>query len=194
MALPYQSLHGRIRSYACLSVRQLLLPLFSGVRGSSGIRTINFYTVLRPTSHGTKLLKHTQTPNTMASVETLTPAPVEPYYSRGLRERYRADALQNLSSTEQSTKYADITYEVDHAKYLARCASRLTSEQLAQELPAGFPKKLDGPLVWSTKDLESKEHEYVYMITSEDKAEVFQALEHFNSNHPSHKVRFLCCD
>ncbi|CAK7237948.1 hypothetical protein SBRCBS47491_010217 [Sporothrix bragantina] len=75
----------------------------------------------------------------------------------------------------------DIGYSPDWDKYTARTQHRVASEKLSQELPAGFPKKLDLELVWNPKSLETSGYNWNYVLTDDDIAELEAALAHFKS-------------
>ncbi|RXW23662.1 hypothetical protein EST38_g2214 [Candolleomyces aberdarensis] len=54
----------------------------------------------------------------------------------------------------------DISYHPDEARWQARTAQRLTENSNLPKtpLPAGFPAKVDSPLVWEGKDWKSESH------------------------------------
>ncbi|KAK5654756.1 hypothetical protein OQA88_7081 [Cercophora sp. LCS_1] len=111
---------------------------------------------------------------------------VRPYYSQGLRARYYTDGIraeQAQAEVESGSKYADISYEVDEAKFLARTYRRASAGGLPTTVPAGWPEQLEGPLVWDPESF-SDEGEYVYTLTDQDKTELLHALH-------SYKVRKL---
>jgi hypothetical protein len=113
------------------------------------------------------------------SLETQSPSFPAPYYSRGLREKYCLDALKiPIDRTSEIETYADIDYEANEAKYRARSARRLAAGGLETEVPAGWPKTLNHPLVWSGSDFPD-ENEYVVVLTEEEKKEVSDALKYF---------------
>jgi len=100
----------------------------------------------------------------------------EPYYSHGLRARFQIDGIRaEQQAKEEPGKYADIQYEIDEQKYRARAAARVAAGGLPTSVPAGWPSKLEGPLVWSSDSFQS-EKEYVYELTVDDKAELLDAL------------------
>jgi hypothetical protein len=90
------------------------------------------------------------------SVEVLSPSGLEPYYSQGLRNRYRVDALKPPFFEKASQVYADMEYEVDEGKFRARSEARLQAVSLEMDVPAGWPKVLHGPLVWTGANFEDK--------------------------------------
>jgi hypothetical protein len=112
-------------------------------------------------------------------VEVLAPRVPEPYYSRSLRAQYRLDALNPAPVDPGSVAYAKVQYEVDERKYRARAEARLRAGGLQTEVPAGWPKVLKGPLVWSGSDFDDGNDEYVYTLTEADKAEIAAALKFF---------------
>ncbi|KAK4208755.1 putative taurine catabolism dioxygenase TauD [Rhypophila decipiens] len=124
-----------------------------------------------------------QTDNTAPSE-----API-PYYSQGLRARFHIDGVRaEQAKLETSGKFADIGYEVEEDKYLARVAARVKAGNLPTAVPAGWPTELQGPLVW-TSDSFPDEKDYVYHLTPEDKTELLDALEYFKDQGlDGHKV------
>lgn len=101
------------------------------------------------------------------------------YYSQGLRERFRIDALKlQPPAIDKDEKYADIDYQIDEAKYMARSKAIVRAGGLETKVPAGFPKTLEGPLVWKGTDFQD-EDEYVIRLEESDKAELQQALDYF---------------
>lgn len=76
----------------------------------------------------------------------------------------------------------DIEYHPDEAKWKARTARRLAEDLSlpSTPLPAGFPQKLDSPLVWQGSDWKD-EKEWVYELNADQLKEVDDALKHFRS-------------
>ncbi|KAF7323259.1 Clavaminate synthase-like protein [Mycena chlorophos] len=76
----------------------------------------------------------------------------------------------------------DISYHPDPEKFRARTARRLAEDPTLpqQPLPAGFPARVDGPIVWEGKDWID-ESQWVYNLSQEQLAEIDKALAHFNS-------------
>ena len=109
----------------------------------------------------------------------MTPiAPIE-YYSGALREKFRLDALKlNPPAIGPDQVYADIEYKIDENKYHARSQARIGASGLETSLPIGWPKALDGPLVWTGVDLED-EGQYVLRLGDSEKAELVAALRHY---------------
>jgi hypothetical protein len=111
------------------------------------------------------------------STEIQPQAPPVSYYSRGLREKYRVDALK--APVDKAPEiYADIDYDTNEAKYHARSERRLAAGGLETEVPVGWPKTLNGPLVWKGSDFLD-ENEYIVRLTENEKAEVLEALNYF---------------
>ncbi|KAL4965150.1 TauD/TfdA family dioxygenase [Aspergillus stella-maris] len=104
----------------------------------------------------------------------------EAYYSSGLRARFLLDADRTAAKpkTHSPATYAKIGYEVDEVAYRKRVQASLAAEDLPQKVPAGWPTRLSGPLVWDKEDFPD-ETEYVYYLTDEDKREISEALEIF---------------
>ena len=104
------------------------------------------------------------------------------YYSRGLRERFRLDALKLQEPVgEKGQVYADIGYEIDENKYHARSQARLRAGGLPTTVPIGWPETLEGPLVWTGTDFED-EKRYILRLDDNDKAELKEALECFKGS------------
>lgn len=125
------------------------------------------------------------------SLEVLSPTDIftqataplhEEYYSHGLRERFRIDGLKlPVAETGPETgpeTYADIEYDVDEAKFQARSEARIRAGGLESSVPEGWPKAVQGPLVWTSTDFID-EREYVYRLTDDNKAEILGALKYF---------------
>lgn len=112
------------------------------------------------------------------------PRVTAPYYSSGLRARFLTDGMRldqrDADGGRSPPKYADIEYEIDEQKYLARSKARMAAGGLPTEVPPGWPQKLEGPLVWSSNDFPN-EDEYVYTLTDDDKTELLYALHSFKS-------------
>ncbi|KAK3349051.1 hypothetical protein B0T25DRAFT_233231 [Lasiosphaeria hispida] len=106
----------------------------------------------------------------------------EPYYSQGLRARFQVDGIRaEQAAASAGEAFADISYEIDEEKYLARAAARVKAGNLPTEVPAGWPKELTGPLVWDSNSFPD-ESEYVYTLTDADKAELLAALAAFKTH------------
>ncbi|KAK0644660.1 hypothetical protein B0T16DRAFT_460692 [Cercophora newfieldiana] len=102
------------------------------------------------------------------------------YYSRGLRARFATDGIraEQARIAAAAPSYADIDYEIDEQKYLARSKARVEAGGLPAEVPGGWPTKLEGPLAWSSDSFQD-ESEYVYTLTDDDKTELLAALKTF---------------
>jgi hypothetical protein len=72
----------------------------------------------------------------------------------------------------------DIEYEPNIEKWRTRTRHRLGTEQLPQELPPGFPKKLVSDLVWQGDQLEGV-YDWTYELNNAELDEIEQALAHF---------------
>lgn len=100
------------------------------------------------------------------------------YYSVNVQERFPADLFTAVRTPPPLSQGADIRYEYNERKHLARKASRLQAGGLRTDLPKGWPKALEGPLVWTTSDYLD-ESLYAYSLSTSDKTEIVDALEHF---------------
>lgn len=87
------------------------------------------------------------------------------------------------TETLLQSKQPDIQYHPDQAKFQARTARRLAENpNLAQtSLPAGFPLKVEGPIVWEGKDWTS-EDQWVYKLSAAELQEINDALAHFKGS------------
>ncbi|KAK3395145.1 hypothetical protein B0H63DRAFT_64633 [Podospora didyma] len=104
-----------------------------------------------------------------------------PYYSQGLRARFNIDGVRaEQAKAEKDAPYADIAYDFNEAKFLARAAARAKAGGLPQAVPDGWPTALKGPLVW-TSDTFEDESEYVHNLTAADKTELLTALASFKA-------------
>lgn len=108
--------------------------------------------------------------------------PIEPYYSHGLRERYRLDAFK-MPFARKEQVYADIEYRADYTKYLSRSASRVRAGGLESDVPNGWPKAVNGPLVWTATDFKD-ETEFVHSLSEIEKIEIKEALKYFRGRAP----------
>jgi hypothetical protein len=79
-------------------------------------------------------------------------------------------------------KQPDIEYHPDEAKYRARRTRRFAENpDLANApLPDGFPKKVEGPIVWEGDDWTDEE-QWVYNLSNTELKEISNALTHFKS-------------
>lgn len=71
----------------------------------------------------------------------------------------------------------DIGYEPNLDKYLARVQRRLQTEQLARELPAGFPSRLESDLVWD--NTIGNKYNWTYELNETELQEIEDALKFF---------------
>lgn len=100
-----------------------------------------------------------------------------PYYSQGLREKYRIGEIQP-SPLQKTQASPDISWMPDLEKYLARTSATIRAGGLEKEVPPGWPKHLNSPLAWSGNDFEN-EDAYIHLLTDEEKAEIDNALIQF---------------
>ncbi len=115
-----------------------------------------------------------------AAVVLLPHDPMKEYYSPGLRGKYQLDAVKKPVPAISET-YADIGYVTDKAQWMARTEARLRAGGLEKELPAGWPKVIEGPMVWSADSFKN-EDDFVVRLTEEDISEIASALKHFNGD------------
>ena len=91
--------------------------------------------------------------------------------------------LLSISSAEETEAHQpDIEYQPDRTKWEARTARRLAADPSlpTKALPAGYPKKLESPLVWQGSDW-TDEKKWIYPLTASDLSEIADALKHFRS-------------
>jgi hypothetical protein len=79
-----------------------------------------------------------------------------------------------------TAKQPDIQYHPSYEKFLQRRARRLAENPDLPNvsLPKGFPKQVEGPIVWEGEDWES-EDQWVYQLSVAELKEIDDALEHF---------------
>lgn len=93
---------------------------------------------------------------------------------RGKHFPSKMSAVQTITEPTQP----DIQYHPDYAKYQERVRRRKETESLQTDLPAGFPAKLDSPLVWEGKDVE-KRSDWIYQLSEAHLDEIDGALKRF---------------
>lgn len=91
---------------------------------------------------------------------------------------YRLDKTR-ATLLQQAQKTPDIEYTPNLSKYHDRTSARVRAGNLEIEVPAGWPKYLRSPLAWKGADFESEDL-YVHHLSNEEKADIDQALGHFN--------------
>ncbi|KAK6497244.1 hypothetical protein TWF506_004718 [Arthrobotrys conoides] len=76
----------------------------------------------------------------------------------------------------------DIEYHPDPAKYHARTELRLKNDPELPKtpLPAGFPDKVEGPIVWEGKDW-TDERQWVYQLNEAELEEIDDAIKYFQN-------------
>ncbi|KAL8847888.1 MAG: hypothetical protein Q9221_007099 [Calogaya cf. arnoldii] len=99
----------------------------------------------------------------------------EPYYSKGIQERFSVTPIPAL---QKSQEFAAIAFHPSLDGYLARSAKRIIDGRLENEVPAGWPTKLGGPMAWTGGDFPD-ESRFIYYLSSDDREEVRRALTHF---------------
>jgi len=105
-------------------------------------------------------------------------AGARPHYSMGLRERYRLDKTR-ATLLQQAQTAPDIGYTPILSKYHDRTSARIRAGNLENEVPSGWPKYLRSPLAWTGADFNN-EDSYVHYLSGEEKADIDNALDHFN--------------
>ncbi|KAF9463721.1 hypothetical protein BDZ94DRAFT_1235994 [Collybia nuda] len=76
----------------------------------------------------------------------------------------------------------DIEYHPDEIKWRARTARRLAENPGLEKvpLPEGFPKQVEGPIVWEGSDWVN-EDQWVYNLSSSELEEIEGGLKHFKN-------------
>ncbi|PPQ71304.1 hypothetical protein CVT26_011955 [Gymnopilus dilepis] len=84
-----------------------------------------------------------------------------------------------VGQAKASPKQPDIAYHPDETKWKARTARRLAEEPSLPQtpLPAGFPKKLESPLVWEAKDWTNAS-QWEYVLNQDQLKEIDEAVKH----------------
>ncbi|RKL16316.1 hypothetical protein BFJ70_g15067 [Fusarium oxysporum] len=72
----------------------------------------------------------------------------------------------------------DIAYAPNYENYQARTAKRLKEGNLPTSVPDGFPKQLNGDLVWEG-DSVGQTYDWTYKLSEDQLGEIDQALQHF---------------
>ncbi|TFK34849.1 hypothetical protein BDQ12DRAFT_669048 [Crucibulum laeve] len=92
------------------------------------------------------------------------------------------DAVKGFLSVNGNVKQPDIQYHPDETKYRARTARRLAKNPDLPNaaLPDGFPKQVEGPIVWEGKDW-THEDQWVYKLSDAQLAEIDSAVAHFKN-------------
>lgn len=72
----------------------------------------------------------------------------------------------------------DIQYAPDYAKYQARGARRVQTEELPTSVPEGFPDQLEGKMVWEGETLADT-YDWTYVLKEDQLAEIDEAVKHF---------------
>ncbi|KAI0907071.1 TfdA family taurine catabolism dioxygenase TauD [Ustulina deusta] len=72
----------------------------------------------------------------------------------------------------------DISYHPDYEKWQARIARQQQAGNLQKSIPAGFPEKLTGDLVWEGETIADK-YNWTFVLSPEHLAEIDEAVAHF---------------
>ncbi|KAI4272177.1 MAG: hypothetical protein L6R38_006689 [Xanthoria sp. 2 TBL-2021] len=112
-----------------------------------------------------------------AEVSRINPRDPEPYYSKGIQERF---SVNPIAALQKSPEFATIAFHPCLDEHLARSARRIINGGLENEVPAGWPMKLDGPMAWTGGDFPD-ESRFIYYLSSDDRDEVRKALMHFKA-------------
>lgn len=82
-----------------------------------------------------------------------------------------------MSTTATQTQ-PDISYHPDFTKFQLRTERLKNQRPPNAGLPPGFPKKLEGPIVWEGKDF-TNESEWTLPLNEENLEEIHNALLYF---------------
>jgi hypothetical protein len=99
------------------------------------------------------------------------------YYSPGLRLRHQGSS-PDLAPLHSHSRGINLDYHPDLSKYVSRSAAIAQNNELGGEVPSGWPKRLVGPLTWTSADSGVK-HDVVYELSVREKGEIDDALKHF---------------
>lgn len=72
----------------------------------------------------------------------------------------------------------DIQYAPDYAKYQARAARRVQTENLPKSVPEGFPDQLQGDMVWEGETV-AQTYDWTFVLNDKQLAEIDEAVKHF---------------
>lgn len=72
----------------------------------------------------------------------------------------------------------DIQYAPDYAKYQARAARRVQTENLPNSVPEGFPDQLEGYMVWEGETI-AQTYDWTYVLNEDQLAEIDEAVKQF---------------
>ncbi|KAI0599894.1 hypothetical protein F4775DRAFT_98737 [Biscogniauxia sp. FL1348] len=100
------------------------------------------------------------------------------YYPSETRQKFGRNLFPKARPAAEEVRYADIGYGFDEDKYLKRRDARVQAGGLRTDLPVGWPKALEGPLVWTKSDI-SDDYPIIYHLTESDKKEIVDALAYF---------------
>jgi len=85
---------------------------------------------------------------------------------------------KNFTMSIQTAAQPDISYQPDQEKYLLRVERLKAKRPQHPSLPAGFPKQLNGGLVWEGADFEN-EAQWTLTFEKSQLEEIEAALRHF---------------
>jgi hypothetical protein len=108
------------------------------------------------------------------------PEPAIEYYSSSLREKYLLGETDVTRIPTSRQDAANIGWEPKLADFEARSNARVLAGGLEEAMPEGWPKAVEGPLVWSGEDFVDEE-KYVYRLSEADKLELGEAVLSVNS-------------
>ncbi|KAH8698550.1 hypothetical protein BGW36DRAFT_460448 [Talaromyces proteolyticus] len=110
-----------------------------------------------------------------AAITTSSSEPRTLYWPLGLRETLGlGDINKTLSNFPQTATH--IKFHPDSADYETRRTTRICQGGLKQDVPAGWPTTVSGPLVWEGSNFHS-DAEFVYHLSKSDKNEIRCALK-----------------
>lgn len=110
------------------------------------------------------------------------PAQAEEYFPQSLREKYLLSEKIEQFKLSKDAKPANIGWEPSWEEFQRLSQKRQAENVLEQAVPQGWPDQVHGPLVWQTGDF-TEESKYVIELSSDDKAEVIEAIASWRSKY-----------
>lgn len=97
------------------------------------------------------------------------------FYPAALRSKYHLDDLPTLQLPLSKTPSADIGWVPDQERFKLRTQARLKDQSLHTDVPKGWPKTVQGPLVWHRNETQDQS-QYIYNLSLDEVAEIEASL------------------
>ena len=104
-----------------------------------------------------------------------TMAPATDFYPPALQKKYHLGKFQAPQKTLSKTPSANIGWVPDEENFKQRTTKRVKEETLTDEVPRGWPRKLEGPLAWQENEFKDQSR-YIFDLHAPDIAEIESAL------------------